>query len=642
MSRSSLVACLGLAALALACPRPLSADTIILRNGQELHGRVTIEGAKARVELDVGATLTIDAGEIAKTVVEAPATTVTGDAVAVSPELMARLEAREKTHLLIEQLLEDKEAVRQKAEAELIQQGRQALPMVRSAFASATAVQRRHLLHVLGAVGDPASVPRITELLREPNAKDLHVDAARALADIVGHDAVLLLTDLLVNAKEADLRTECLRALGELRDPFAAPFIVDALRDPALRQAARAALQGWHDPELLPWVLPGLDEGAREAQVRAATWAAALITPAHALTFTKILDAYKDNKEVAKALFPGVQHLHKDFGLVGDIELLEAPQTLIKSSALDSLHKATKDKKRGATARDWQAERDAATQPHLVLAPIARVNRALLREIATDLETSLKTPGAALQVKVEVGFKAVALPGPDERRCDGRPLLARLDAERVADPQAVRVIGLTSAELSMPGLDAALAPTRPGGSIAVSIAGLGEVRDDTVRRARRLLLHALARSLDLPPCTDQTCPSSALYAAGDLDAKSSRYCAACKTAFTAAWDAERDVAAYNYGAAAGRFAAIGARAKSAFAHAEAACYYERALQPVAAIEQWKAYQALVTDPALAALITKRTEMLDRADKWLTKKKVGPPDAPPRRRGRPQPANSPLP
>ena len=620
--------------VALGVALSLRADTLVLRNGQELHGRVTIEGAKARIELDIGGTVFIDRGEIASTTVEKPPPEATAKAVAVPPELMARLQARENAHRLIEALADEKEKAREKAEDELSKMGRDALPIVRAAFAEGTALQRRHLLHVLAAIGDPASVPRITELLRDPNEKDLHVDAAKALADIAGRDAVVTLTGLLASSKDVDVRIECLRALGELRDPFAAPFVAEAQNDPALRQAARAALAGWHDPVLLPYVLPALDEGSREARVRVAAWFVALITPAHVRTLSRLLDAYKDEKqpELVKALLPGVQRLHKDFPVVGDVELLGASQATIQTFALESLQKNPKGraKKRGPTPRDWQAERDQATLPHLVLTPVGGVSRALLRELGADLEASLKTPGSALQISVEFG-KPVPLAGPEGGSFDARPLLLRLDRECAADPQAVRVVGLTSGDATVPGLEFAMAPTRLGGSALLAMARLGEARDVAGRRVRRLLLHALARSLDLPRCADNTCPSSTIYEPQDIDAMSSRYCAACMAAFAAAWAAEADVAAFRYAAAAAKFTAIAGRTKSRASQARAAYLSEMALEPIAAIEHWKTYQGLDADPAVASLITRRIEMLDRAEKWLTKNKAAP--TPPRK-GRP--------
>ncbi len=611
------------------------ADTVVLRNGQQLHGRVTIEGDKARIELDVGGTVVISRGEIASTVVDGPAVAATGDAIAVTPELLARLKAREETHKLIEALLDEKEPARLKAEADLAQKGREALPILRAAFASAAPVQRRHLLRILAAIGDTPSVPKIIELLRSPNDKELHAEAVKALAAIAGHDAAPLLAELLMNSKDDEVRLECLKALATLGSPFGAPFVADALRHEPLRQTALAAVARWDDPVLLPFILPLLDDTARESRERVASWLVRLINPAHALALTRLLEFYEEDKETARVLASGVNRLHKDFPVVGDIELLAAPQAAIRDRALDSLRKSQKDKKkRGNTGRDWRDLRDDAVQPRFALTAVGAVARTFLDTVASEVETSLRSPGATPPVRVSATGKPIALaPAPDARPRDGRPLLARLDREQAADPQNVRLIGLTGAELSMPGLEPALAPTRPGGAILLSLARLGEARDSVASRARRLALHALARSLGLPPCSDPTCPSSAIYTTGDLDAKSSRYCVPCKDAFTALWAAEHDIASFYYPAGATKFAAIANRTKTRDACIAAAYAFERALQPLAAIEQWKAVQAIGGEPAYVALITKRIEMLDRAERWLARKKLTASAAPPPK-GRP--------
>lgn len=627
-------------ALVLSLGQGLQADTVVLRNGQQLQGRMTIEGDKARIELDVGGTVVVSRGEIASSVVDGPSVAAAGEAIAVSPELLARLKAREETHQLIEALLDEKEAPRVKAEGELLQKGREALPMLRAAFAAGPPTQRRHLLRILAALGDTASVPKIIELLRNPAESELHAEALKALAAISGHSAAPVLTEFLVNAKDDEVRIECLRALGDLASPFGAPFVVDALRQETVRQTARALVAQWDDPLLLPYLVPYLDDAARENRERVATWLARIITPGHAVTLTRLLELYEDDKDVAKALRGGVTRLHRDFPVVGDVELLAAPQSVIRDAALEALRKLQPDRrKRGNTARDWRDLRDGAVQPHFLLAADAAAGRILrARDFASDLETTLRTPGAPLAVKVNVSPKPLPqFASADGRPRDARPLLARLDREQAADPQDVRFIGLSAAELTMPGLETALAPTRPGGAVLLSLARLGEARDTAAARARRLALHALARSLGLPACADASCPSSSIYSVQGLDAKSPRYCNNCANAFAAQWAAEHDLASFYYAAAGAKLAAIAGRVKTAEAYAAAAYAYERALQPLPAIEQWRVVQGLGGEPAQVALITKRIELLDRTERWLNRKKLAPQAPPPPAKGGRPPA-----
>jgi len=620
------------ATLLLLAHLPLHADLVVLRNGQELRGRVRTKGDQVRIELDLGGSVVVARGDIARMVVDEPTKAVSAEDAAVPPELVARLKERERLHVLIETLAAEKASQREDAEGQLVEAGRSALPIVRQALDEDNTTQRTHVLRVLAAIGDPASIPEIIQILRDPKERALHAAAAKALADIGGHKVVPILTETLVHGEDDAVRSACLKALAALRAPFAAPFVVGSLKVPGLRRLAGSAIPRWSDPVLLPYILPLLDEGSREARQRLAGWVVNLITPAHAVALSKLLDAYKENKPIAKALFAGVKRLHNAFPVVGDIELLAATQPSIRSAAEKELQKRFKDKTKRArrTPREWQAERGQATSARLLLVPVGRGRRLPLHEISMDLATSLKVP-------VDIERKALPFAGPADRPRDARRLLVRLDLKqlnfkRLDDCRTARVIGVTNADITVPGLDHALAPTRPGGAIVLSLARLGKPRYEALRRARRLLLHALARSLGMPACSDVSCPTSAVHQPRDLDAKSSRYCTQCQRSFTAAWGIERDAAAFYYANAARSLSGVAKQRKSGELHAAAAYMYERALKMADATTEWRAYLALEKDPAINELTHKRIDLLDRAEKWLHGKGV---TAQPTRRRRPR-------
>ena len=142
-------------------------------------GTLTIEGEKARIELDIGATLVIDRGEIARTVVETGRREVGEGAAEVSPTLLKRLEERERIHHLLETLLEDDEKNRDEAEKALCEAGPRALPLVRETFARARGQEKCHLLRVVAALGDVGMAPAIETVLRNPQERALHCEAAR-------------------------------------------------------------------------------------------------------------------------------------------------------------------------------------------------------------------------------------------------------------------------------------------------------------------------------------------------------------------------------------------------------------------------------------------------------------------------------
>jgi hypothetical protein len=269
--------------------------------------------------------------------------------------------------------------------------------------------------------------------------------------------------------------------------------------------------------------------------------------------------------------------------------------------------------------RAWRREREQATQPRLLIVPVGSVTRSVVKEIADDVARSLSQKDR--RFPIEIDRRAVPTPPGRHKWLDARPLLDRLDQLQRSDWRSVRVIGLTMAELCMPGLPQAMAPTRPGGAALVSLAHLGRDPDQVARLGRRLVLHALARSLRVPPSGDSACPSSPLYEPRDLAAKSARFTAAAESAFHARWDAEADAVAFAYPAAARKLSAIARREKDKALHAEAAYMGERALDGATATVAWRAYQELEQDAALKALVQRRIELLDRTQKWIAEKKL---------------------
>ncbi len=589
-------------------------DIIILRNGQELRGRVTIEGDKARIELDVGATLVVDRGEIAKTVVEGPRRGATKSAAEVSQELLKRLEERERIHALLEALLDDDERVRLEAEAELAKAGPSALPLVRQALARSRGQEKLHLLRVVAALGDVASAQAVEAVLRNPQEKDLHLEAARALVALRGPRAQWALTEVLVGAKDVALRGECVALLGRLRSAYAAPFLVAALGERALAQKARAALAGWRDPVVLPFLLPMLDEGSRDARERVARLIADAVTPAHAVALGRLLDLYRGERGVASALATGVQRLHKEFPVVGDVELLGCSQDYLRKLAEEALKR--RFRRRGSRPRDWAEERARATSPRVTVVAVGTVAAGMLRDLAAALATSLRSKEAELRVAVNVGLSVEPVPR-EQGVCDGPAVLARLARRQEADHRAVRVVGVSPARVWMPGRERSMVATWPGGPVLVSLFGLGENREEVLRRARRLALHGLARSLWVGACQDPRCPGGRLYSMEGLDAMSSRFCGDCLSRLSVVWGAEAEAAAFRYSSAARRLATA-ARGGSKELLAEAAILCERGLAPSAAIARWRAFEQA---GGSAAVVARRIELLDKAERWLTKRRL---------------------
>lgn len=615
----------------LACAAGMAwADLVVLRNGQELRGRVRTRGDQVRVELEVGGTVIVAKGDVERMEVDPSSRQVSAKEAAVSAALLKRLDRREAIHDRVDALSSKADAQRAEAERDLIAAGRAVLPGVRALLAGGTETERRHALRIVAAIGDPASLPAIHRILNDAKEQALHAAAADALADIAGRDAAPTLTGLLVNSKDDAVRATCLKRLAARREPFAAPFAAESLRNAALRPVALKAVSRWLDPVLLPFVLPLLDSASADTRKRAAAWVAALITPAHAVPLARLLEAYKDDKAVREALRDGLRRLHGDFPVAGDVALLSAPQAAVRNAAFESLKRqfseivTSRNEDRAKQPRFWQLQRETATAPRVLLVPIGSTTWLRVRELGKELERSLQP----LKIPVEYGRKAVAEPAG--KTADGRRLLAALAYRQLADPRSARVIGVVDGAVAMPGCDVALAPVEPGGPVAVSLAPLGEPKDRALRRARRLALHALARSFGVASAKSATCPSSALYEASELDAKSPAYDAETRNLLAPHWAVETLVAGFDYRGAARDLSRRGSAAKSMALRMQAAYLHERALDAAAAILEWRAVQQAEQRPEMAAVIDQRIALLKRADKWLARR-LPPPKAPPAKR-----------
>ena len=580
---------------------PLHADLIVLRNGQELRGRLRTAGERMRIDLDVGGTVVVDKGDIARTVVDTERAT-TAKQPTLSAELLKRLEARESIHVLLERLGAEKEADRLAAERQLAQVGRAALPTLRAALNHGPPARRRHVLRVLTALGDPAVLPAARAILKDPERAPHHADAARALADVGGPAVAPELTALLANSTDDAVADVCLQALVAWRAPFAAPFVIEAAQRPPLRQTAADAVARWGDPILLPYLTPRVAKATSAAsQHRLATWIVGLLTPGHVPLLSKLLDEHRDRKTVAKTLADGARRLHKAFPVAGDVALLGATRPEIQKAAHESLKRLLKAD-HPPRPQAWQADFARVTEPRILVVPVGREPRTTAREVATYL-------GRVLGHPVEVDATAVPFPGSPAEPRDARRLLRTLDRRQFDDPRSVRVIGVTSLALAVSGQPQALAPTRPGGSIVLSLAHLGKGKR-RADRIGRLALHALAQSFGLHTCGTPRCPSGPVYQPSDLDATQAQWCPACARTVDQLWGAEAEAARFRYAEAGQR---LSRRAgKEAAAHAAAAYMYERAHDPEAAQKAWREHFALTKDAAVQALVQRRIQLLARA------------------------------
>jgi HEAT repeat protein len=94
----------------------------------------------------------------------------------------------------------------------------------------------------LGQVGDPVVVPDLIERLRH-DTYGLRVQAAHALGDIGGSDAIRALIAFGMEDRRSFVRCTSARSLGALQARAAIPRLVNALSEPgAVRSYAAVAL----------------------------------------------------------------------------------------------------------------------------------------------------------------------------------------------------------------------------------------------------------------------------------------------------------------------------------------------------------------------------------------------------------------
>ena len=131
---------------------------------------------------------------------------------------------------------------------------------------------RRTAIRALGRIGDPRAVPLLVSVLTQPDAADLHAEAAFALGILRDSTAVPALIAWLQGSipERGTAVEEGILALARIGGPGAAAFIAQVLRDPQTvrvdsggRARSAAVREGWRLGRLAP--IPGLLAAANDA-----------------------------------------------------------------------------------------------------------------------------------------------------------------------------------------------------------------------------------------------------------------------------------------------------------------------------------------------------------------------------------------
>lgn len=187
-------------------------------------------------------------------------------------ELLVLVPGPDKIGLLLEGLRDEENVGRRNSCMEaLIRLGGPAVPFLAPLLRDPDRDFRKFVVDALGNIDGPA----VPELLREA-LEDPEENISATAAEYLGRKQVRAAVPALLRCLEEGsiwLKFGCLRALGEIGDPAAAPAVVALLQEPGLRKAAMEALGRVGREDAVPHLLDGLfsrDKGLRKVAAVAA------------------------------------------------------------------------------------------------------------------------------------------------------------------------------------------------------------------------------------------------------------------------------------------------------------------------------------------------------------------------------------
>lgn len=186
--------------------------------------------------------------------VEAPAIHVRA-LVDATPWIVEALRqvGEEATPYLIRALEDQRAGVHAVVHGALVSIGAAAIPQIIASLPEAPINVQRDLADILAEIGDPSAVTGLISYLRVP-AADVRLRIARALGRIRNSQAVPALLERLAVEKDETVRRQILHSLGEIGDESAVSFLARELDNPAMRDAAAAALRRIGPPAVRPLI----------------------------------------------------------------------------------------------------------------------------------------------------------------------------------------------------------------------------------------------------------------------------------------------------------------------------------------------------------------------------------------------------
>ncbi|MFO7900206.1 MAG: HEAT repeat domain-containing protein, partial [Planctomycetota bacterium] len=236
----------------LACllfPVAVGADTVVLRNGQRVEGKVRVAGDRVTVTTTDQQTLTFRRAEVQ----EIEYTEEDVPDFKITDELRGRVEEHKRLRKLATQLLRGRAGAEYAGE-QLRDSGPDALPFLVQALQSDDRDVAAVALRMLGSTDADSAARAIARRLPDLPT-ELQILALGQLGRMHCDEPLATIAALLKKPEtKPEVKRAGVRALGRLRDELALPALIRALVEPATASVAVNALIQLDSPTALPYL----------------------------------------------------------------------------------------------------------------------------------------------------------------------------------------------------------------------------------------------------------------------------------------------------------------------------------------------------------------------------------------------------
>jgi len=583
-----------LSCLCAACPA--MGDIVHLRNGESVEGSVSREGDKVIIKRPDGSQLKVTEGEVDRIEQTAREAEDTPD----TPELEAAAGAADAIQQqVLAKLRADSDRELNRVIAEFKAMGERAVPGLMAALKATAPEDRLRAARALAEIGGSSANESLAKALADEDPR-VRAEAARALGAVGSAASQPALIAAMLDDRNVGVRVAAAASLCRIDGEFSIPFLVSMLGDPALRSTVEQGLLKAENPCTASFLVPPLNSTDPQTRKSAALLLTATARPSQASMLMNLAKD-KEHKRLAQSVLARLR-TRKDYAIPISISLLGDDESA-RGAGLFLRRAAGKDL--GEDPAPWRAWWNAAIPCRIHVVPFGLVSRELVKKVAAAVQGEFKLPVTI--AKPELPIPAGCRFDSGQHNADA--FLDQLDGYSQRNPDALRVIGVTEADLGLPGSGCYFSPARPGGPIVVSSWRL-RATDSTVtfQRTCTQAIHALACSIHLPPCAVDECPYSDVFVAEDLDTKKPTGCKECAGRIAWLIGIQRALAAWDHNAIDMiESTAVWSRGGPMLMQAAIAC--EIWDEKDRAANYWKSFVAGETDPLLKELMKKRLELV---------------------------------